>query len=1463
MPDINTYNDLVLFLAQVKKGDTIIIGNDGIRPLMADTLDKLTVTPLTVITDEVINNTEVGTIILTGKCDLLDVASMQIRLLFRHNTVDNPSGAFALTITANPPEGTEFTLVPQFSLSQMQYIIAPEQEFGIYTIHILCSILIGGNDGLLLPVRLDVPAYEGDWLLAGEFAAKPLTASSLKALTGDLSLTDNLPAPLNLFEKFALTHAELSFDPVKEKFSYISFNVNYTDGWSILDVIKVPPSGTQLIFTVDFLDKEETYIELISQFQIGGKNIEIGAHFAEDNFFVWGQLVKNSSIALKEIFSYLKVTPPNGFPEVEIDNLGLMVDISNSSCQFNLRAKADAGDAFKMSKLTIDVVMIKSVVNAEFAASMLIDRATSIDLEAKYNGNGGGIILKGEAKHIPIGKLLAYLADQFGIGDVPDMIKNLKVSSISVSYDTKTTDFEFQCTGNCKYDNVDVELCSQIKLVHTATGYTSTFSGQFTIGGQRFNIDFIKTGAGYSIRLSLLFVIKGVTIKLAASAAKSGESITEKTFSGGTRKLNLSVTDIITDLIGAAVYADFPQGLLPNIELTDAYIYYNGTTKDTSVIALTAFGDQQIRLRIHKTKNSDNEPIYVFSVDNSVPGLENLPLVGGEMVDVRLSDVGFTYTSAAGEYVLPVLSAPKDDGMPVIEFVEKTTYKAGFTLGGQIKVPGKDAPVALVLPVSKSPKVKATRKKHDTYSLTGNAADTFEPAVKWVNINKKIGPLAVSKIGFQFAEGRLFLLIGGSLALSGLSINVEGLGMSFLLNKLLKGDNIEPQFNLSGLGLALKQEPLEISGSLLRITPAKDEAISFYGAAQISTSAFSIKGIGAYAKLKSGDDSLFVYGLYSGPIGGPAFFFVTGIAAGFGYNRTVRIPALQEVKDFPLVALALNPDPVVTNAIILQRLVDQGWIPSSPGNYWMALGVRFTSFKIIESFVLVTVNFGGKVEFAIIGLSLLKWPNTGRSIVYIELALLARFGPDNDVIAVTGMLTPNSYIFDKNCKLTGGFAFYSWISGPHEGDFVITLGGYSPGYKIPDHYPNVERLALNWKFSDELSIRGEMYFALTPRKIMAGGRWEIFYNLSFLSARVTIWADMMIKWAPFTYYLSAGIIVRIEANIKIAFIHIYFKVQMGCEVQIWGPPFAGQIYVDWSIFSFTIPFGSTARRVEQKLQWDNSSSNSDGFKESFVPLDKETRKPDALNLRVVSGAMNETDEGNKNNYVNSYELVIAVDSFFPLKDIHAPDNKPKVKGLRSSAEIQYKPLGNNTLMEVAGQDIPKTLDKREQSFGIKPMGIEQLDTELRVGLFGEDGKPVTENVSLIATAKGVNSALWGHKNNDDKDVIKNVVSGVQLHMIEKAAGDTVVVDLDRIHFEEKNTEIQDLQGITAGSQKDIEGRITRSLESSVAQKTVDELIALGFTDLNKPAKLLLKEIVYSTPYRAASLGQMVPIDPIA
>lgn len=684
---------------------------------------------------------------------------------------------------------------------------------------------------------------------------------------------------------------------------------------------------------------------------------------------------------------------------------------------------------------------------------------------------------------------------------------------------------------------------------------------------------------------------------------------------------------------------------------------------------------------------------------------------------------------------------------------------SGFNITSQLEINGNEEYYALNDGTDQEYKESEQPQQTAGTSVTP-LSDGITANAKWKKLEKKIGPVTLQRLGFAYQDSKIVLLLDAIMEMKGMSMQFMGFGLGFKL----QWPPGKPDFHLEGLGLSYKAPPIEISGAFLHATASYEgKNIDVYnGGAIIKVNRFTISAIGSYAKVAE-EASLFIYGVFDGPIGGPAFFSVTGIAAGFGYNRKINVPSINEVALFPLVALAMRPEedkgllPLLAS---LETPMKNGKKPIeiSIGDYWLAIGIKFTSFKLIESFVLLTVNFGTQLEFAILGLSRLSWPEKSMApepIVYVELAILAHFGVGSDVISVEAVITPNSYVLSKDCKLSGGFAFYTWIKGPHEGDFVITLGGYHPKFIKPAHYPIVPRLALSWKISNLVSIKGELYYALTSSAIMAGGKWEVLFKTSIIRASIVIWADMLIAWAPFHYFIDMGITVKIEADIKILFIRIHFSLEMGAELHIWGPPFAGEAYVDWTIFSFTIPFGDHSQKKPENLRWEE-------FVTGFIPLKKNNESvnqqfrgenatlvpnPDPTNITISNGLIEIKGE-DKFPVINPHELAITIDSCIPVSEL----------------KINNTEVPDSTMVK---SELGDTIyANREKNIGIRPCGFtkDTVTFEMNVDVLLNMSKM---NMSVSGIAKGVAEALWGgteSKNNNanpgTSKVLSNVLSGV-------------------------------------------------------------------------------------------------------
>ena len=624
-------------------------------------------------------------------------------------------------------------------------------------------------------------------------------------------------------------------------------------------------------------------------------------------------------------------------------------------------------------------------------------------------------------------------------------------------------------------------------------------------------------------------------------------------------------------------------------------------------------------------------------------------------------------------------------------------------------------------------------------STVGATAGETKPAkptktdemMKWIEVNKSLGPVHLDKVGVGYAAGAVQLRISGGVEISGLSFFVEGLGAGVPL----AWPPETPTFNLDGLGLVLDVPPVSVSAALLRTRI--DGVDNYDGLALIKAANFTIMGLGSYSVV--GDQpSLFMFAVLHAELGGPPCFRVNGIALGFGYHRKFKLPPIEEVQNFPLVRGALeenylNPPGVSTQELIrgaMEKLRE--YIPPSRGDYWFAAGVRFSSFEMLQSFALLSVSFGHQLEIGLLGMSKLSIPKgaePGKAVAYAELAIRAVVNPDQGIISVEGRLTDKSYIFTQDCHLTGGFAFYLWLKdqpppagateGAKGGDFVLTLGGYHPRFVRPAHYPTVPRLGINWQVSSQLTVKAEMYFALTPSCLMAGGKLSAVFQTSCIKAWFTAFADLLLSWKPFYYLVDMGISIGVEATVEIPLgfttITISIRVELGVELHLWGPPFAGEAIVDLTVISFTIPFGPD-KEPPPPLK-------APEFVHAFLPPAKSP--PPVIVVRINDGLLTQREKNNEVlRVVNAHQLSLTAESLIP---------STSFAGLAGSANYKQSSNGRPDL---------------KSTFGIRPMAKQTLNSIFSVNLLhgfegGFTDVGVPGNLRATFVENGVPDALWG------------------------------------------------------------------------------------------------------------------------
>jgi hypothetical protein len=824
---------------------------------------------------------------------------------------------------------------------------------------------------------------------------------------------------------------------------------------------------------------------------------------------------------------------------------------------------------------------------------------------------------------------------------------------------------------------------------------------------------------------------------------------------------------------------DFDQGTIrfdQDLDLTQVISeVLNVETEPSSIVIPTSQGEINFFLKQEDSKN-------YYAIDTQLGGL-NFQYSKGEnahsfFIKIQLASLlstipGFNSELVSGHLYFGITKGkayqfiPDKNGL----FSAKEIAE-GFQFGGQISI--HDQPLSIgianedstekTLPQDSSPKTDNGQKPSNP---TANSN-----GIHWIDLNKKsLGPILLHSLGFQLKGKKALLLINADFSLGGFTISFLGLGTQVDILKLTKKPLEAFEFKLLGLGLAFETPGLSIAGMFMKTHPQREE---YAGGVMVKTKAFAITGFGAYGKM-DGYTSLFGYLSLKANIGGDPAFFITGISICFGYNRQIIIPPISEIHKFPLVKHALDTNSTPSfkgkNPLVEFSLQLGKFMPPKEGNFFFGIGVRFSTYKLVDSVALLILSIGDDLEFTLLGLSrLVLPPGANKSpIVFIEIALKATYSVNKGVLQIEGRLTNQSYIFSQQLTLTGGFAFYAWFKD-HEtakaGDFVISVGGYHPLFKKPAHYPTVPRVGFEWKVGTALSITGKMYMALTPLAIMAGGEFHAIWNKGGLYAEFKFGVDFLIQWKPFYYDAHIYVNLRVEFKVKKWGISKSVSLGISADLHIWGPDFSGTAKLKIKVlgigFSFSIAFGNASGEPD-KLEWQE-------FKSSFLPpeLTKAPQpkigKSNILTPTLVNGLIEEKESEETTIWiVNPKEFELNVGSIIPVTTIV---NQTKT----SSTEIDAYYIPISKVGKVSS----------ELHYSVRHNGKE-LDPERIEKIF---------QASLIS--KNMPKAIWNTKDKNDplsSDSTSPMTVGISLKASKDAEeGNSKLVHPEVFDFDQTENE---------------------------------------------------------------------------
>ncbi len=251
---------------------------------------------------------------------------------------------------------------------------------------------------------------------------------------------------------------------------------------------------------------------------------------------------------------------PVPLPDIRCAAFSVIGEPRNSSFEFSasIETNWEIIPNLTLAELTGDFVLVtqpERSTEGSFSGSMTFGRSeffVSADNEIGATGwqFTGGIE---EGRSIKVADFIADLLAIFGVSgessvdDVTEILGDLTITQLGVSFHTQTRDFSFACLMAFSLDDRPADLLLNIDLTNTTGGHTVTFAGAFSVGARQFSLSFESSAQASASTASLV----------AGYDNPEGEEID-------------LISDVV-DLLSSNTPLDFPD---PDLNLTTLVLYH-------------------------------------------------------------------------------------------------------------------------------------------------------------------------------------------------------------------------------------------------------------------------------------------------------------------------------------------------------------------------------------------------------------------------------------------------------------------------------------------------------------------------------------------------------------------------------------------------------------------------------------------------------------------------------------------------------------------------------------------------------------------------------------------------------------------------------------------------------------------------------------------------------------------------
>ncbi len=333
----------------------------------------------------------------------------------------------------------------------------------------------------------------------------------------------------------------------------------------------------------------------------------------------------------------------------------------------------------------------------------------------------------------------------------------------------------------------------------------------------------------------------------------------------------------------------------------------------------------------------------------------------------------------------------------------------------------------------------------------------------------------------------------------------------------------------TGLGLSV-EAPLTSGGGRIAAYP---ETGRYEGALAIDIASVGIQAMTVIDTAVAGepDGWTFFASLTARFPGIPLGFGFTLMGAGglVALNRAVDGEALAlGLRDGAADALLFPDNPARDSAILFGQLDE--YFPASPGNTVIGpvIEVGWGTATIVTGQLGVLISLPQGV-LTILGSLSADLPTPDAPVLELRMDSLGVIDVPGGTVLVVASLYDSRLL--GVIELSGDAGLYlSVIEDPY---FVLSVGGYHPGFQPPSHVPAVleslRQMRAEVEVAEGVSAAITAYFAVTSNSVQFGGGFELEASAEFLSvtylARGWFEFDVLLQFTPFLLIaeVSAGV----------------------------------------------------------------------------------------------------------------------------------------------------------------------------------------------------------------------------------------------------------------------------------------------------------------------------------------------------